>query len=213
VKHHPEALTPEQLEIFRASARLVGDWDAYLARGAALALHLGHRRSVDLDWFTRRTIPPEALASHLQRLGYKLNVHENREGTFLGRLGEVQYSVFRYQYRLVRAPAMVERCAVASLPDIAAMKLSAIVGRATKRDYVDLHAIFNAGVTLSSALSAMRRKFPGVDVAVSLRALTHFADVERQAMPDMIAPTTWKEVKRGLVTFRDRGLSRQGPTR
>jgi hypothetical protein len=81
--------------VLQASASLVQKWDAYLAGGAGLALQLGHRRSIDLDWFTRRTLPPPEILSDVQSLGLPLHVRQNDEGTFLGQVGGIESSVFR----------------------------------------------------------------------------------------------------------------------
>ncbi len=108
----------------------------------------------------------------------------------------------------------VEGCELASLKDIAAMKMTAIVQRATKRDYVDLNALFKSRrVSLGDAISTMKKKFPGLDPSLALRALTYFRDVEQQPMPAMLVNTSWEEVKRALVRVRDRGLDRGGPSR
>ena len=56
----------------------------------------------------------------------------------------------------------------------------------------------------------MDRKFPGVDRATALRAMTYFNDVDKQAMPDMLAKTTWEDVKRGLSQVLERGLGKGG---
>ena len=208
---HPEALTAEQRAVLLASAPVSRKWGAYLAGGSALALHLGHRRSVDLDWFTKSTVDPTVLLKDITSLGLPVEITQNAEGTFLGRVGSVQYSVFRYRYELVGHPVEFKGCVLASLTDIAAMKMTAIVQRATKRDYVDLHAILvQARRPLGEVLATMDRKFPGVDRTIALRAMTYFKDVDRQAMPDMLAKTTWEEVKSGLRKVLERGLGRGG---
>jgi hypothetical protein len=204
---HPGALTPEQRSILAASAALSKKWEAYLAGGAALALQLGHRRSVDFDWFTKATLQPSSLEKDLSSLGLPIEIDQNYEGTFLGTVGSVHYSVFRYRYPLVGRPVTFEGCALAPLEDIAAMKMTAIVQRAVKRDYVDLHAILvEAKVPLTRVLATMERKFPGLDSAPALRALGYFKDVEKQAMPDMIARTSWDQVKRGLGALLERSV-------
>ena len=197
--------------VLAASAGVSRKWGAYLAGGSALALQLGHRRSVDLDWFTKQTVHPEELAADVRSLGQPVEVNQNAEGTFLGKVGSVQYSVFRYRYDLVDGPVEFGGCALASLRDIGAMKMTAIVQRSTKRDYVDLHAILvGAQVPLRDVVATMERKYPGLAPATALRALTYFKDVERQAMPDMIAKTSWDDVKRGLSRVFERGLRRGG---
>jgi hypothetical protein len=213
VNLHPEVLTQSQKTVLAASATVSRGWNAYLAGGAALALQLGHRRSVDFDWFTRDTLRPVDVLKDVRSLGMPVQVRQNDAGTFLAQVGGVDYSVFRYRYELVGRPVGYGGCQLASLKDIAAMKMTAIVQRATKRDYVDLHALLQSrSVTLSEVVSTMQRKYPGVDQRLALRAMTYFDDVERQPMPDMIAKISWDEVKRGLVLARDRGL-RRGPSR
>jgi len=207
-------LTPEQQVVLKASAQAAQKWEAYLAGGAGLALQLGHRRSVDFDWFTRQTLAPADVLRDLQSFGLPVRIRQNDEGTFLGQVGGVDYSVFRYRYELVEPPIVFNGCQLASLRDIAAMKMTAIVQRATKRDYVDLHAIFcTRSIGLGDAVSTMKQKFPGVDPSLALRALTYFNDVDKQPMPEMLAKMSWDDVKAGLVRFRNRTLDRGRPSR
>jgi len=209
LKFHPEVLVPDQTQLLAQLSSVSQKWGAYLAGGAAIALQLGHRRSVDFDWFTRRTLPPAQLVQDLEALKVPLDVRQNKEGTFLARVGGVDFSVFRYKYELVGRPVTYQGCEVASLQDIAAMKMTAIVQRAVKRDYVDLHLLFSTGnLSLREVIATMERKFAGLDPAVAVRAMTYFKDVEDQAMPAMLVNIKWDEVKAGLVRARDRGLSR-----
>ncbi len=211
---HPEVLTTQQQAVLRASAQVSQKWEAYLAGGAGLALQLGHRRSLDFDWFTRKTLPPAEVLRDIRSLGLPVDVRQNDEGTFLGQVGGIDCSVFRYRYALVGRPVEYEGCHLASLRDIAAMKMTAIVQRATKRDYVDLYAIFkNGSVDLGDAVSTMKRKFPGVDPSLAQRALGYFKDVDKQPMPEMVVKMSWNDVKAGLLRVRSRGIDRGGPSR
>ena len=211
---HPKALTPAQRRLLAASGDLARKWGAYLGGGSAVALHLGHRFSEDFDWFTRDTVSPAALAKDLESLGVPVKVTQNTEGTFLAQVDSIQWSVFRYRYPLISVPAEYEGCSVAGLRDLAAMKMTAIVQRTTKRDYVDLHAMLvGARLSLGDVITTMSRKYPGLDPAVAMRALTYFTDVEEQAMPKMIARTTWEDVKAGLVEVSRKYERTQGQTR
>jgi hypothetical protein len=199
VKLHPETLIGNQGAVMRAAAPAVATWEAYLAGGMAVALQLGHRVSADFDWFTRRTVAPEELLATVKSLGFPVEVRQNDEGTFLGQVGGIDFSVFRYRYDVVGPPLSFQGCPIASLADIGAMKLAAICQRAVKRDYVDVHAIVTRGKTsLGDIVAAWKRKYPGADVSFALHALTYFKDVEPHRMPEMLVKTTWEEVKRGL---------------
>jgi hypothetical protein len=204
---HPEVLVPSQQTLFSRSAEISRKWGAYLAGGAAAALQLGHRRSVDFDWFTQNTLPPSQILKDLESLQLPIDVRQNNEGTFLAQVGGVDFSVFRYRYGLVGTPIEFEGCQLASLEDIAAMKMTAIVQRAVKRDYVDLYVFFKVGnLSLSQVVTTMGEKFPGLDPSMALRAMTYFEDVEKQPMPVMLAKISWADVKSGLVRVRERGL-------
>lgn len=182
-----------------ASAKPAKAWGAYLAGGLAAAIQLGHRVSADFDWFTAGTIPPQRLLDDIKATGLTVAVRQNDEGTFLGQIAGLEYSVFRYRYDMVGLPLEIEGCRVASLEDIGAMKLAAICQRSVKRDYVDLHAILTmGGVSVGDLVDAWNRKFPGKDVGFALRALVYFADVEKARMPEMLSKTTWEKIKTDL---------------
>ena len=196
---HFETLLPKQREVLAASARPAQTWGAYLAGGLAVALQLGHRVSADFDWFTANTIPPDKLLDDITATGLTVAVRQNDEGTFLGQVGGLEYSVFRYRYDVVAALKEIEGCQVASLEDIGAMKLAAICQRSVKRDYVDLHAILTSGgVSIGDLVNAWSRKYPGKDVGFALRALVYFADVDKARMPEMLLKTSWEKIKADL---------------
>jgi hypothetical protein len=207
-KIHFEALLPKQREVLVASSSLARTWGAYLAGGLAVALQLGHRVSADFDWFTANTIPPAKLLDDIKATGFTVAVRQNDEGTFLGQVGGLEYSVFRYRYDVVGLVQEIEGCRVASLEDLGAMKLAAICQRSVKRDYVDLHAILTmGGVSIGDLVIAWNRKYPGKDVGFALRALAYFADVDNARMPEMLSRTTWEKVKTDLekLVARHRG--------
>ena len=204
---HFEALLPKQREVLSASAKPAQAWGAYLAGGLAVALQLGHRVSADFDWFTANTIPPDRLLGDIAATGLPVVVRQNDEGTFLGQVDGLEYSVFRYRYRVVGPTRKVEGCLVASLEDIGAMKLAAICQRSVKRDYVDLHAILTSGrVSVGDLVNAWNRKYPGKDVGFALRALVYFADVDKARMPEMLERTTWAAIKADLEKLISRHL-------
>jgi hypothetical protein len=79
-------------------------------------LHLGHRQSEDLDWFTPRTVAPDDLLVDVHGLGFPTTVNQNDEGTFLATVGDVKFSVFRYRYPMIDSFVEVEGINLASPP-------------------------------------------------------------------------------------------------
>lgn len=169
----------------------------YLAGGTAAALNLGHRISVDLDFFGPEPFDSAQLAAQLSDLG-KFRLERLAEDTLLGELRGVRISFFRYRYPLIAEPVSVLGITVASLEDIAAMKLDAISRRGTRRDFIDLYFIAQSGLALPEALQWYQRKYAGLNLNLVhlVKSLAYFADAEADPMPQMLVDLSWDEVKR-----------------
>ena len=200
---HTEILSHAQRTVLSSIAPALTGQAFYLAGGTALALIFGHRRSVDLDWF--RTAPiedPLALAAEFGEAGVVATVTGTARNTLYLDVNGVRVSVIRYRYPLLNPIVRMDEfsCDLASVEDLACMKLSAIVGRAEKKDYVDLAAIASQGYDLGTLLSAYQRKYGGQSIVPPLQALTYFDDAENSAsdITEIESPTAWQETKRIL---------------
>ncbi|MBI4475409.1 MAG: nucleotidyl transferase AbiEii/AbiGii toxin family protein [Acidobacteria bacterium] len=168
----------------------------FLAGGSALALHLGHRISIDLDFFSQREYSMLELLGHLQSLG-RLSIATQDSDTLVGELNGVKLSFFTYPYPLLEDVVMCEGIQLASLLDIALMKVAAIAQRGKKRDFVDLFFLCQERLTLDNLLRDMPRKFPNLEYPSYhlLRALAYFDDAEVDEMPKMLKPVEWAAVR------------------
>ncbi len=196
---HPEALTPNTKRVFESLGQKALTQDVYLAGGSALALHYGHRFSVDLDWFGQRFEFTENFRDRLNEIG-ELKVVSQAEDTFHGQLDGVEISFFRYPYKLLNSlVAYNQRIVLASEQDIACMKLEAIASRGSKKDFIDLYFLLQ-NFSLDELIKLMPIKF-GVEYNTNhlLKALTYFEDAESQPMPRMIKEISWAEVKKSLA--------------
>lgn len=169
----------------------------YLAGGTGAALHLGHRLSYDLDFFSEKEFDPTLPRRTLAPLG-DLYIDQESEGTFLGAFKGIRLSFFLYPYRLLEATTDHQGVPLAGLPDIAAMKLEAIAGRGKKRDFIDLYFICQRAFSLSQIIAFFEQKFEDVQYSKVhlLKSLTYFADAEEDEMPHMLERTSWETVKR-----------------
>ncbi len=174
-----------------------------LAGGTALALRLGHRVSVDFDLFSAdNPLQQGERDAILEQLGSafdEVRSIEARDGTLIARCDGVDVSFFAYRYDLLEPTDSAFGLQLASLSDIAAMKISAIIGRGSRKDFIDLHVLMQHA-PLDAWITAAERKFPAVDElrAMSLRALVYFEDAEPEPMPKMNIELDWQEVKAGL---------------
>ena len=189
-------LTPAAWQLLQRLGQEPWLHEFYLAGGSAAALHLGHRVSVDLDFFTPQEYDPELLSRQLQRVGH-LRVQQQNQGTLVGQLSEVQVSYFTYPYPLLEETLSLAKVRVASLLDIALMKLIAIGQRGTKRDFVDLYFICQSGWQLADLLQQIPQKYRTVSYPSYhlLRALAYFEDAERDVSPQMLVEWDWAAVK------------------
>ncbi len=153
--------------------------DFYLAGGTALALQLGHRDSIDFDFFTENDFSTEVLFERLQDIfkEYSIKKIQEEKNTLTIIVdNDIKLSFFTYKYPLVKPLIEEEFLRLASLEDIACMKLSAIVSRATEKDYVDLYFILQK-YELADLLKLTAQKFSVLDEALILKSLTYFVDV------------------------------------
>lgn len=198
---HRARLPHAQVEVLRELGPHLQTLGFYLVGGTALALHLGHRQSVDLDWFTSsRLDDPLRLAGELSERGMALRLGAVERGALHGDVRGVRVSFLEYRHPLLR-PASVWpdfACPVASLDDLAAMKLLAVDQRGCKKDFLDIHALGTHGLSLAHMLDCFRRKFSLDDVARVLYSLCYFADADQEPMPVMHTAVDWEQAKSDL---------------
>ncbi len=143
---HEEAIDEATRSVLDKLANLP-ELDAfYLAGGTAAALQLGHRQSLDLDLFSERPWSPNALARILRSIG-DLQVDRAEPGTLIGTLDRVRLSLSKYDALLLDEPVRTRLgVPLASLLDIACMKLVAIAQRGSKKDFIDIYHLVKAAV-------------------------------------------------------------------
>lgn len=197
---HPEVMPPAQQEVLRTISPFASERGFYLAGGTAVAIQMGHRRSVDLDWFTDGEVEPMGLAADLRAAGIPLDVSDLGKGTLHGAVQGVKLSFLEYRYPLLVHPVEWPeyQVRIAGLEDLACMKLSAIGGRGVKRDFIDLYALGREHFSLAEMLGLYQRKYGLSDVGHTVVALTWFDDAEDENTPELIWRIDWDEVKRTI---------------
>ncbi|MXZ38859.1 MAG: nucleotidyl transferase AbiEii/AbiGii toxin family protein [Holophagales bacterium] len=193
---HWEAVEPEAREAFAMVSRALAGGDYYLAGGTALALMEGHRVSVDLDVFTERIPDSEEVLGLLRRQVPRITVTSVGAGTLYADVLGVQVSVIEYGYRLLGPTVSSnDHLPLAGRDDIAAMKLSAIASRGSRKDFVDLWVLVTRHRSLAEYLALYREKFEERDVGHVVRSLVHFDDAEREAPLRLLIDIDWDELK------------------
>ena len=201
VSFHPEALRSRQREVLHNLGPAASRRGFYLAGGTAIALHLGHRHSVDFDWFRQPVLEePLELARELQDEGIPFVTGWTRRSTLYGTVRGVRVSFFQFRYRLLSPLVFWPEagCHLAAFEDLACMKLSAISQRGSRKDFVDLFTLGRHGFSLQQMLGWYQEKFEVDDIAHLLYALVYFDDADAEPKPSMIWKVSWREVKETL---------------
>lgn len=137
---HKEILTAEQVELLPLVKTFQRDF--YLVGGTAIALHLGHRRSIDFDLFTGKDFDNGKIQRKIERNKYKIErVARDEKDQFTLIIDGVYFTFFNFPYTI---PCSDRLKGVISMPDLltlAAMKAAALGRRGKWKDYVDLYFI------------------------------------------------------------------------
>ena len=192
-----ETLLPDTLRAIQLVAKVPLIQKAYLAGGTALALQIGHRISVDLDFFTPEIFDENLLDTQLQGVS---GFAPDRKGwrTVVGKIGQTKFSFFYYKDTLIDETISYEGINLASKKDIAAMKINALESRGSQRDFIDVFFLTKF-YKLEEMLDFYDRKYKMLDTRLYsiLRGLDYFEDAENLSeAPNMIQKVEWKEVKK-----------------
>lgn len=189
-----KTLLPDTLRATKLASRIPIVKRAYLAGGTALALQIGHRTSIDLDFFTQEKFDENLVATDLSRFP-EFKEDTRAWATVLGWIGKTRFSIFYYEPKLIDKLIPFEGIQLASKKDIAAMKLHAISDRGLKRDFIDLFFLANE-FTLSKMFDFYINKYGEDDNKIYsiIKGLEYFSDATDD-MPKMLVPVDWEKVK------------------
>lgn len=169
--------------------------DFYLAGGTALAIQLGHRKSIDLDWFSQSDFANGDIKNILSEIG-RFKIIAEGAGTIHGELDGVRVTFLHYKYGLLYPLLSFENINLADEKDIAAMKIDAVSSRGSKKDFFDLFFLLEK-YSLSDMIGFFEQKF--IDIEYNklhiLKSLAYFEDAESDPSPIMLKNVDWNTVK------------------
>ena len=206
---HPETLAPATQSALAQHGTEICPPGFLLCGGTAVALYLGHRRSVDLDLFTATAFDAPTLADSLMRTLPGYTVDAVLSGTVHGRLGDVPVSHIRQIGITLKPGPSYEGVPVASLDSLCAMKCHALSMRGTRKDFVDVYALALAAGGIAPVLRHACAQAPQMNRVQVLRSLTAFEEAEAQPMPEMLAPWSWDTIRDALTQFAHHEARRQ----
>lgn len=193
--YYTQTLAPKTKSVLDEIKDLDEIKNFYLSGGTALALHLGHRESEDLDFFIRNSFEPIFLQEKLAKLSHLEDV-EIAEGTLNLFFKGVKLQFLHYPYDLVEPPISWNGIYLSSVVDIACTKLITVLMRGSKKDFIDLYVILQQ-TSLEELFTKLAVKYKKVDYNMPsiLKSLVYFENAENQPMPKMHIPLDWESVK------------------
>ncbi len=201
---HWEATPPGVREAYEALPSFLADEGFYLAGGTALALLEAHRLSADLDLFAPSIGDPLVLAGRLRRIAGGMTIVSTAPETLYVSIGGIRVSFIGSSYGLLEPLLQPGGTSVplASLDDIAAMKLAAVASRGSRKDFVDLWVLVTRHRRLEEYLALYEKKY-GADPGHVLRSLIFFDDAEHEPPLRLLADVSWNRVKADLESWVD----------
>jgi len=198
------ALYPATLELLKKLMALPELQDFFLVGGTALALQIGHRISLDIDLFTQQDFDAQKLFLKLDNQFSISDLTEesntlNFNITYPEKSNEiVKIDLIKYPYPLIKPILNVENIRLLSVEDIIPMKLSAVAGRGSKKDFYDIF-YFLKTYSFDQMFKLFEKKFPNTNKFHVIKSLTYFDDAEIEPNPQTIEKIIWTEIKNTIV--------------
>lgn len=150
--------------------------DFILVGGTSLSLQIGHRISIDIDLFSRNNFDSEELNNYLKDR-FQFEQLFRVQNTLKGKIKDVSIDLLTHSYPYAFAPNEIDGIRLASLQDIAAMKLNAIIGNGSRlKDFIDI-AYLSTKISLEQMLNAYSIKYGTDNPAMAIKALLYHADI------------------------------------
>ena len=188
-----KTIYPATLQLLKELQSLDLLKECRLVGGTALALQLGHRRSVDLDIFGAVPESSDDIQDVL-RENHKVTIVKESQNIHIYLIDDINVDIVNYKYDWIDTPVEEDGVCLAGVKDIAAMKIAAIIGRGTKKDFIDMYFLLRQ-YSLKEILDLYLQKYPDGSLFIALKSLSYFEDAESNPMPAMFEDVKWPEVK------------------
>ena len=196
---HKETVTSTTLELLKSLQSQAYLKNFYLVGGTALALKIGHRKSIDLDLFSNFSFDVVQLLENLSA-DYNFNLFFSANNTIKGSINSVKVDFLSHRYPLIADPTTEEGIEMLSLQDIIAMKLNAISGSGQRvKDFIDIFYLLRH-FSIQQMIGFYKKKYTQYNEVSVLKSLVYFDDIDFNDWPEIIAEPKlkWDVIKSEL---------------
>lgn len=195
---HINTIAPETYNLLQGLSTVDLLKETRLVGGTSLALQYGHRNSVDLDFFGKIDCDAYELTEALRAFGTikKISQSKNIKAYIIN---GIKVDIVNYNYAWIDSPVLENGLTLASDKDIAAMKINAIMGSGSKKDFLDLYSLLQR-YELKEVLEFYTKKYTDGSLFRAVLSLNYFDDADPQPSPIMCLDVKWEDVKHAIKT-------------
>jgi hypothetical protein len=172
-----------------------------LVGGTSLALQMGHRISIDIDLFGASEIDEDLFLEVLKKYG-TVQVIKKSKNILICSVNGVKVDFVNYQYRLLESPLLEENIRLVKKKDIAAMKVNAVAGRGSIKDFIDIYFLLNE-FSIKEMIGFYLQKYPDGSEFMVRKSLTYFDDADNEEAPILFHDISWSEIKKTILLSID----------
>ena len=187
---------PKTLELLINLQKLDLLSQSRLVGGTALALQFGHRESIDIGLFGNIIAKTDEIKNEFSKIG-KTEIISASKNINIFSVNDIKTDIVNYPFNWLFPEINEGNIILADIRDIAAMKLSAITNRGTKKDFIDLYYILKQ-YTFNETLSFYEKKYKEASPFLLLKSLVYFNDAEKEPMPKMTNKIDWEIIKSAI---------------
>lgn len=199
---HKEILTPEQIELLPLIKKFSKDF--VLVGGTAIALHLGHRRSVDFDLFTTKEFNSKSIKNKILKSRKIDKTYFNKDDEYTLMVNKVKLTFFNFRHHIPAPLALDKIIKIPDLLTLAAMKVFALGYRGKWKDYVDLYFILKDHHSLDEISERAKALFKGeFNASILRKQLNFFADVNYNEQVEFMSgfEVSNKKIEKALIDY------------
>jgi hypothetical protein len=196
---HPEIIEAPILELIKSLQDKEYLKDFYLVGGTALAIYLGHRKSIDIDLFSNHDFDAVQLLENIHQ-DFQYDLFFTAKNTLKGIINGTKVDFLAHRYEYVHEPVVMAGCKLLSMQDIAAMKLNAIAASGQRsKDFIDIYYLLEQ-YEIGEMLSFYKTKYNQQHDTFILKSLIYYKEVDLSDWPVIIKDPRlkWAKVKKSL---------------
>ena len=184
---HKEILNPQQLELLPFIRQFQKEF--YLVGGTAIALYIGHRRSIDFDLFKIKPIKPKSIIERISTSGYKYIVTRRVSEQLNVNINNVKFTFYQYPFKIDASNSFDDYLKLPTLLDLAAMKAYALGKRSKWKDYVDMYFLLKDHFSIEEISERAEQIFEQLFSGKLFRVqLSYFDDIDYSEPVEFMVP-------------------------